>query len=153
MIKDDPKVGGPMPLSLKEKAMIKLSFAQLTENGSNIAECFYKNLFEMAPLIKPLFKGDHTVLNIHFNELIGSAVDKVDNFDELSSDLLDLGKRHKTYQAKEMHFAIVKAALLLSIQYELKGQCTEATIDAWKKYIDDISAIMIKGMSMVSENE
>lgn len=142
-----------MPLSVAEKAIIKQSFVQLTKDGSNVAESFYKNLFDMAPLIKPLFKGDPEILSIHFNELISKAADKVERFDELKIDLLALGKAHKTYKAQESHFEVVKSALLLSIQYELKGQCTELVVKAWKKHIEDISEVMIEGLRMADEDE
>ncbi|WP_339723329.1 globin domain-containing protein [uncultured Paraglaciecola sp.] len=137
-----------MPLSIADKAAITLSFSQLTQSKSNVAESFYKNLFDMAPLIKPLFKSDRKLLEIHFNELFSTAVHKINHFEELKADLLALGKRHKSYQAKASHFTVVKSALLLSIQYELKGQCSDAVINAWQQFIEDISEVMIEGLEM-----
>ena len=43
---------------------------------------------------------------------------------------------------------MIKAALLLSIQCELKGQCTESVTNVWKQYIEDISEVMIEGLVM-----
>lgn len=134
-----------MHLSVADKAAIKQSFSQLTQNESNIAESFYNNLFNMAPLIKPLFKSDRDILEIHFNELFRTAVHKIDHFQELRKDLLALGARHKSYQAKMSHFDVVKSALLLSIEYELKGQSNDTIMNAWKQYIENISDVMIEG--------
>lgn len=134
-------------LTAKEKNMIKLSFAQLNEDNVNIAEYFYDNLFQMAPLIKPMFKSERKLIEQHFYELISAAVDEIDNFESLRSRLLELGRRHKVYGAKISHFAVVKAAFILSIQYALREKCNEALVLAWSKYIDNISQVMIEGLS------
>jgi hypothetical protein len=55
-----------MSLTDEEKYIIKSSFAQLTTESVNFSECFYKKLFEMAPLIEPLFKSDHEILENTF---------------------------------------------------------------------------------------
>jgi hemoglobin-like flavoprotein len=138
-----------MILTIEEKAIIKLSFTQLINQKVNIAECFYNNLFEMQPLIKPLFKTDRKVIEKHFYDLISLAVNKIDNFEELKPILLELGKRHKEYRAKMYHFEVVKAAFILSIQYELKHECNETMTIAWSTYIDNISQVMIEGLSTV----
>lgn len=135
-----------MTLTDEEKYIIKFSFAQLTNEGANFAECFYKNLFAMAPLIRPLFKSEHEILEKHFYELISTAVNKVDHFEDLRCHLLSLGRRHKAYGAQLIHFEVVKTALILSLQYELKDRCNEATKIAWSKYIDNISEVMIEGL-------
>lgn len=135
-----------MILTVEEKNIIKLSFAELIKENVNIAECFYNNLFEMAPLIEPMFKSEPNILEKHFNELISTAVDKIDNFEAFQSSLLELGKRHKKYGAQLSHFEIVKSALMLSIQYELKGQYNEALGAAWSKYIDILSQVLIDGL-------
>lgn len=141
-----------MHLSIADKAAIKRSYSIITKNESNVAECFYKNLFDMAPMIMPLFKSDREVLNLHFNELVKTAVHKIDHFEDLREDLLALGSRHKGYQVQLIHFDVVKSALLLTIQHELKGQCTPAVAKAWAHYIDDISAVMIEGFESQPEH-
>jgi len=136
-----------MLLTAKEKEIITSSFAQLVKDNISISKYFYKNLFDMAPLIRPMFTTDHQVLEQHFDELIGTAVDKVDNFELLSPVLFDLGKKHQEYEAVQpVHFDVVKAAFILSLQYALKDKCNEMVKEAWEKYIDNISHVMIKGL-------
>ncbi|KXI30678.1 globin domain-containing protein [Paraglaciecola hydrolytica] len=135
-----------MILTVEEKSAIKESFAVLLRENANVAECFYNNLFELAPLIKPLFKSGRENIENHFHELIGTAVNKIDHFNDLRADLIALGKRHKIYGAQQAHFAVVKAAFILSIQYKLKGQCSPFLENSWAKYIDNISSVMIEGL-------
>lgn len=135
-----------MKLNVEEKRIIKLSFTQLLNKQVDIAACFYNNLFDMAPLIKPLFKSDRSVIERHFYDLLSLAVSQIEYFEDLQPVLFELGKRHKKYGAEHQHFAVVKAALILSIQYELKGQCNAALTIAWTKYIDNVSDAMIAGL-------
>jgi hemoglobin-like flavoprotein len=134
-------------LTAEEKSMIKLSFAFLIKSNVSIAEYFYNNLFEMAPLIKPMFKSDRTVLETHFDELITISVNNIDHFDKLHSVLFELGRKHKEYGVQEIHFSVVKSAFILAIQYSLKEHCSKVLGRAWSKYLDNISEVMIEGLS------
>jgi len=139
-----------MRLTAKEKSIITSSFAQLVKDNISISKHFYKNLFDMAPLIRPMFTTDHRVLEQHFDELISTAVDKVDNFEALSPVLFELGKKHREYEeVQPMQFGVVKAAFILSLQYTLKDKCNEEVKGAWEKYIDNISQVMIEGLLTV----
>lgn len=137
-----------MVLIVEEKNAIKLSFALLVKEKINIAKVFYDNLFEMAPLIKPMFKNEREVIEKHFYDLISAAVNEIDHFEKFRPRLIELGMRHKEYGANIAHFGIVKAAFMLSIQYELKGVFNESMEVAWSKYIDNIAQAMIEGLSI-----
>ncbi len=136
-----------MTLTNNDKALIESTYAHLIINELNLAKCFYRNLFEMAPLIKPMFKKDTALVEVHFNELIHTAVKYIKNFEELKPELYDLGKKHRGFGVKVGQFKVVKAALLLSIEYELKGQFNNDIKVAWSNYIDQISAVMIEGLN------
>jgi hemoglobin-like flavoprotein len=76
-------------------------------------------------------------------------VNEIDHFESLRPHLLELGKRHRKYGAQTNHFEVVKAVFILSIQYVLRGKCNETMGVAWSKYINDISQVMIEGLSRV----
>lgn len=136
-----------MTLNNIDKELIESTYAHLIANELNLAKCFYRNLFEMAPLIKPMFQRDTSVVEVHFNKLIHTAVNYIENFEELKPELYDLGKKHRGFGVKAAQFKVVKAALLLSIEYELKGQFNNDIKVAWSHYIDQISAVMIDGLN------
>ncbi|GAA0854094.1 globin domain-containing protein [Aliiglaciecola litoralis] len=133
-------------LTLEEKQQITLSFSLLKNAKTNIAKSFYDNLFEMAPLVKPMFTSERETIENHFYELINSAVDNINNFSAIRPHLFDLGYQHKAYGVREHHFTVVKAAFILSIQYNLKGQFHDALEVAWSKYFDELSQVMIEGL-------
>ncbi|NRD74669.1 hypothetical protein HQQ94_15850 [Shewanella sp. VB17] len=141
-----------MNLTQEEISMIKSSFSNIQGLKINLAQCFYNNLFEMAPLIKPMFISDAEVIEMHFNEIIHLAVREMEAFEDLKPKLFALGATHQDYGIKPAHFEVVRSALLLTIEYELKLSCHDTVIHAWSKYIDNISKVMIDGLLQYSNN-
>lgn len=133
-------------LTFEEKSAIKLSFKQIAAKNVSFGKQFFIILFQMAPLVKPMFKREMGVIEIHFDEIISTAVSKIDNFEEIKPVLFELGKKHKVYGAEKAHFNVVKAALILTIQSELRQQSNELIESSWANYYDNIAAVMIEGL-------
>lgn len=135
-----------MELTLHERLLIKQSYLVLEKSGQGFAEHFYECLFQMAPLIKPMFKSDRKLLEQHFDSLMGTAVSKVNQFHELREVLFNLGRLHRGYGVEKAQFEVVKSAFLLSIEYQLKISSASEILQAWNKYFDQIAAVMIEGL-------
>lgn len=80
-------------LSDDEKSRVKASYALLLTKNVNLGRQFFHTLFELAPLVRPMFKKDIEIIEVHFNELIGTAVQKIDSFDDIQPVLFGLGKK------------------------------------------------------------
>jgi hemoglobin-like flavoprotein len=135
-----------MNLTPHEIELIKVSFKTISENAVNFAGHFYDSLFELAPIVKPMFASERDVIELHFVEIMATAVEKIESFDELEPALLELGAIHKKHKVIASQFDFVKTALILAIEYELREKCNNAVISAWSHYIDEISAVMIRGL-------
>lgn len=133
-------------LTLEEINAIKSSFNQIAAKNVSFGKQFFITLFEMAPLVKPMFKREIGIIEIHFDEIISTAVSKVDNFEEIKPVLFELGKKHKDYGAEKTQFNVVKSALILTIQSELRQQSNELIESSWANYYDNIAAVMIEGL-------
>ncbi len=135
-----------MQLTSNEIDIIKASFKIISENAANFASHFYDSLFELAPIVKPMFASERNVIELHFVEIMVTAVEKIESFDELEPSLLKLGAIHKQHKVIASQFDFVKTALILAIEHELREKCNNAVISAWSHYIDEISAVMIRGL-------
>lgn len=135
-----------MVLTEVEKEAITWSFSLINHQEQHFATIFYDCLFDLAPLIKPMFKSDRKLIEKHFYMIFCAAVDNVHCLDNIRTTLLELGVRHRTYGVKVSHFPIVKSALILAIQHELKDQCNVSIESAWSKYYDQLAAIILEGM-------
>ena len=135
-----------MGLTEIEKEAITSSFSLINHQEQHFATIFYDCLFDMAPLIKPMFKRDRKLIEEHFYMIFCAAVDNIHHLDTIRAILLELGARHRNYGVKVLHFPIVKSALILAIQHELKGQSNTSIENAWSHYYDELAAIILEGM-------
>ncbi|MCL1144317.1 globin domain-containing protein [Shewanella gaetbuli] len=136
-----------MELTPQEIQLIQSSFAIIKAENINLSRTFYDHLFQMAPLVIPLFKTERAIQEKHFNEIFTTAVNKINQFESLRPLLFDLGVRHKNYNVKQAQFQVVKSALILSIQYELKDQSNTTIESAWANYYDNIAEVVIEGLN------
>jgi len=135
-----------MGLTEIEKEAITSSFILINHQEQQFATLFYDCLFDLAPLIKPMFKRDRKLIEEHFYMIFCAAVDNIHHLDTIRAILLELGARHRNYGVKVSHFPIVKSALILAIQHELKGQSNASIENAWSNYYDVLAAIILEGM-------
>jgi hemoglobin-like flavoprotein len=92
---------------------------------------FYGRLFETAPYVRPLFKGDMEEQGKKLMSVIGVAVAALDNLPDLVPVVRDLGRRHASYGVKDDHYDIVAQALLWTLEKGLGESFTGDVKEAW----------------------
>lgn len=112
-------------------ALVRSTWAQVKPIAPQAAELFYGRLFETAPDVKPLFKGDMKRQGQLLMTMIDTAVAHLDRLDQVVGAVRDLGKRHVGYGVKPAHYAPVGAALLWTLERGLGGAFTPAASEAW----------------------
>lgn len=122
--------------------LVQDSFAQIAPIAPQAAALFYKNLFNMEPNLKPLFKGDMEAQGEKLMQMIGAAVGKLNDPESLAPILQNLGKRHAGYGVKASHYHTVGAALLMTLAQGLGNAFTAQVKDAWA----DVYGVMAKTM-------
>jgi hemoglobin-like flavoprotein len=106
------------------------------------AALFYQRLFEIAPQVKPLFKGDIKAQGKKLMTMINTVVLGLDSFEALAPTIRDLGKRHKAYGVKDADYDSVGAALLWTLEQGLKDKFTTRTKEAWTKAYGALAGTM-----------
>jgi len=110
-------------------------------------ELFYSKLFAFEPSLRMLFTGDIKSQSEKLVSMITFFVHKVNDMDELMSDVRDLGVRHKKYNVKPEYFAIVASALLWTLENKLGKSWDEETKEAWVTMYSIISKTMIDAVN------
>jgi hemoglobin-like flavoprotein len=111
--------------------LIKESFAKVAPISEQAAGLFYGRLFEIAPEVRPLFKGDITEQGRKLMATIGFAVASLDKLPELVPVVQDLGRRHAGYGVRDEHYDIVAQALLWTLDKGLGSAFTSEVKEAW----------------------
>jgi len=103
---------------------------------------YYKSLFEVAPQLRPLFKGDLDQQAAKRMQMINVAVGTLNEPDVLLPALQQLGKRHAAYGVEALHDAPVGAALLKTLGQGLGDRFTPDTRQAWTQVYGRLAQAM-----------
>jgi hemoglobin-like flavoprotein len=126
-----------------EVALIRESFAHLHRRKSESGALFYGRLFEIAPEVRPLFKGDINAQGVKLMEMLTVAIATLRDRDGLVALLRKLGRDHKAYGVKEEHYDSVGAALIWTMKSSLGQNFTPQLEKAWTSVYSEIASVMI----------
>jgi hemoglobin-like flavoprotein len=115
----------------KQVKLVRESFAKVAPIAPQAAELFYGRLFEIAPDLKPLFKGDIKEQGRKLMAMIGTAVAHLDKLGDIVPAVQALGKRHAGYGVREEHYGTVAQALLWTLGQGLGRDFTDEVKEAW----------------------
>jgi hemoglobin-like flavoprotein len=124
--------------------LVQESWAQVTPIATQAAALFYGNLFTLDPSLKTLFQGDMEEQGKRLMEMIGTAVQKLDNLETVVPVLQSLGKRHVRYGVKAEHYQTVGTALLTTLSQGLGEDFTPQVKEAWTLVYGVMADVMIK---------
>ena len=105
--------------------------AQVIPISEQAAALFYGRLFEIAPEVKPLFKGDIAEQGRKLMQVLATAVNGLDDLPALVPVVQDLGRRHVRYGVTDAHYGVVGEALLWTLGQGLGDGFTPAVKEAW----------------------
>lgn len=122
--------------------LVQRSWQQVTPIAAQAADIFYERLFALDPGLKPLFTGDMKAQGAKLMQMIGVAVNKLDDCVTLLPALRNLGKRHADYGVKDHHYETVAAALLATLARGLGEDFTPSVKHAWIEVYGVIATTM-----------
>jgi nitric oxide dioxygenase len=122
---------------------IQASFAKVTPISEQAAALFYGRLFEIAPEVKPLFRGDMTEQGRKLMATLAVVVNSLGNLSAILPAASALAKRHVGYGVKAEYYAAVGEALLWTLQCGLGEHWTPELATAWSTAYGVLSEFMI----------
>jgi hemoglobin-like flavoprotein len=122
---------------------IQESFAKVAPIAGQAAELFYGRLFEIAPAVKPLFRGDMNEQGRKLMATLAVVVNGLSNLETVLPAASALAKRHVAYGVKAADYEPVGAALLWTLERGLGEHWTPELADAWGAAYGVLSGFMI----------
>ena len=119
------------PVTAEQVKRVQESWAAVEPIADQAAELFYGRLFETAPEVQALFKGDMKEQGAKLMQMIGVAVKGLSNIETIVPAVQNLGKRHVKYNVKEEQYAVVGSSLLWTLEQGLGDAFTPETKEAW----------------------
>ncbi len=111
--------------------LVRASFAQVAPIAREAAALFYGRLFEIAPGLRGLFRGDMEAQGAKLMAMLATAVAHLDRLEAVVPAVRALGARHAGYGVTDADYAPVAEALLWTLGQALGDGFTPATRAAW----------------------
>jgi len=122
---------------------VQESFAKIAAISEQAAVLFYRRLFEIAPEVKPLFRGDMTEQGRKLMKTIGVVVNSLGNLDTVLPAAAALAKGHVAYGVTASHYTPVGEALLWTLERGLGDAWNSDLSSAWTAAYATLSNFMI----------
>jgi hemoglobin-like flavoprotein len=123
--------------------LVQTSFAKVLPISEQAAAIFYARLFELAPNVRALFKGDMTEQGRKLMAMLRTVVNTLDKPEVLVPAAQRLAERHVAYGAQPAHYAVVGTALLDTLAAGLGAAFTPEVRNAWETAYGTLSQVMI----------
>jgi hemoglobin-like flavoprotein len=127
----------------REVELIKDSFAKVAPISGQAAALFYGRLFELAPDVRRLFKGDMTEQGRKLMATLVVVVNGLANLETILPAASALAKRHVAYGVEPRHYEPVGEALLWTLERGLGAAWTQELAAAWAAAYATLSQYMI----------
>ena len=122
---------------------IQESFKKVAPISEQAAALFYGRLFEIAPEVKPLFRGDMAEQGRKLMATLAVVVNGLGNLESILPAASALAKRHVGYGVKASDYTPVGAALLWTLERGLGDAWTTDLAAAWGAAYAVLSGYMI----------
>jgi hemoglobin-like flavoprotein len=128
----------------EQVALVQQSFAQVVPIADQAAEMFYDRLFEVAPAVRPLFRGDMAEQRQKLMATLAAVVGGLSDLPGVLPAASALAKRHVGYGARPEHYAVVGETLLWTLERGLGSHWTPQLAAAWTAAYAILSGFMIE---------
>jgi nitric oxide dioxygenase len=123
--------------------LVEISFAGVSARRTEAGRLFYEHLFEAAPDLRPMFKGDIAAQGEKLVDTLGAIVEGLSDIEKLLPVVSQLASRHRQYGTRPEHYPLVGDALIRSLRETLGPRFTGETAAAWAAAYAALSEAMI----------
>ncbi|RTL54646.1 MAG: hemin receptor [Bradyrhizobiaceae bacterium] len=127
----------------QQVTLVQDSFAKVAPIADQAAVIFYDRLFEIAPQVRSLFKGDMAEQRRKLMAMLTVVVNGLSKLDTILPAASALAKRHVAYGAQPAHYPVVGAALLWTLEKGLGDAWTSDVASAWGEAYGILSGYMM----------
>jgi hemoglobin-like flavoprotein len=122
---------------------IQESFAKVVPISEQAAALFYGRLFEIAPAVQPLFRGNMPEQGRKLMAMLAAVVNGLGTLEAILPAASALAKRHVAYGVTPDHYVPVGEALLWTLERGLGPEWTPGLAASWGTAYGVLSGYMI----------
>ena len=129
-------------LTPAQVGIVQDSFKRIGPQAAETSRIFFDELFRISPELRDLFPDDLTMHKIKFVQMLAGIVRSLDQVATISEEIVDLGRRHMSYDVEATHFPLMGEALLWTFSRVLGAEFTPDVREAWASAYEMIARVM-----------
>ena len=131
-------------MTKEEIILIKRTWKLFREiNPVVVGDTFYSKLFLDNPSVRKMFPKEMNQQYQKLIDMLSTIVGRLDNLEELASDIAAMAQRHVAYGVKPAQYQKVGEALLWTLEQGLGKDFTPEVKEAWTKCYTTLADAMI----------
>ena len=123
--------------------LVQKSLIQVRPIADQVAESFYKHLFDVSPHLRKLFMGNMKRQGAMLMTSLELAVSGLGNMESILPSVQALGERHASYGVKPEYYPLAKDSFLWALEHHLGDSFTPALRVAWAEAFNALIGAMI----------
>lgn len=133
----------------RQVTLVQDSFKHVGRQAHEAGRIFYDELFLRAPELERLFTGgDMARQKLKFVQMLATIVKSLDHIAAISEDVVDLGRRHLSYDVEDEHYEAMGDALMSMLNRVLGAEMTSDVSEAWAAAYNMIARVMTESSSV-----
>ena len=122
--------------------IVQRTFAMAAPMADEVADRFYRRLFELDPMLRPMFRSDIKQQGQKLMAVLALAVRGLSKPETIVDAVQRLGQRHAGYGVQAQHYATVGEALLSTLAEVFGPAFTDEVQAAWTAAYTLLATIM-----------
>ena len=132
---------------------LKYSWEQVAKSGDEVPLYFYSHLFLSHPELRAMFPITMSQQRDRLVGALGQIVSRVDQLDEVTAFIQQLGRDHRRFSVVPEHYNAVGASLLATLKQFLGAAWTEELAADWAAAYGVIARVMVEAAEDVIRHE
>jgi nitric oxide dioxygenase len=133
-------------MNMEQMQLVRNSLVHVRPMADKIAESFYSHLFEIAPHLQKLFKGNMKKQGAMLMTSLELAVSGLDDMDSILPSVQALGERHRSYGVKKEYYPYAQESFLWALERHLGEEFTPALKNAWSEAFSTLIETMVSSV-------
>jgi hemoglobin-like flavoprotein len=132
----------------RQVTLVQDTFKYVGRQAHEAGRIFYDELFLRAPELERLFTGDISRQKLKFVQMLATIVKSLDQIASMSEEVVDLGRRHLSYDVEDGHYEAMGDALMGMLNRVLGAEMTPEVSDAWAAAYGMIARVMTESSTV-----
>ncbi|MGH3364615.1 MAG: globin domain-containing protein, partial [Nocardioidaceae bacterium] len=135
-----------------DTAALKDSWELVAKSGDDVPLYFYSHLFLSHPDLRAMFPISMSGQRDKLVGALGRVVSNVDQLDEVTPFIQQLGRDHRRFSVRPEHYNAVGASLLATLKQFLGASWSDQLAADWAAAYGVIARVMVEAAEESSEN-